>query len=117
MEKTMKNTTTEDINENVTIGDTEADVATKDLFREAVEPDLKKIERIGLLVGAQTMGRMVLDKIVTFKTKPGKPTMNDYKRLVKDIEGFCTTAVSRKVNADGETEAIEEMAEVETIQN
>lgn len=113
----MKNATTEEINENVTIGDIENDVATADLFREAVEPELNKVERLGLLIGAQTMCRMVLDKIVLFKKKQGKPTMNDYKRLVKDIEGFCTTGLSRKVNADGETEPIEESTEVETVQN
>ena len=117
MVETMKNATTEEINENVTIGDIENDVATEDLFREAVEPELKKVERLGLLMGAQTMCRMVLDKIVAFKTKPGKPTMNDYKRLVKDIQTFCETGISRKVNADGETEPVEETVVSETIQN
>ena len=35
--------------------------------------------------------------------KPGKRTLNDYRRLVKDIRGFCETGVSRKINADGTT--------------
>jgi hypothetical protein len=40
--------------------------------------------------------------------------MNDYKRLIKDIKNFCAIGVSRNINADGETETIEES---ETVQN
>jgi hypothetical protein len=118
MDETMKNTATEELNTEEE-GTIEVPVeASEDTFKEVVEEELKKIQRQNLLLGAQTMCRVVLDKIITFKTKPGKPTMNDYKRLVKEIQKFCETGLSRKVTADGETVPHdEEPAAEETVQN
>ena len=114
MDETMKNTTTEEINENTTVENEieNAEEALKKVFEE----QLKKTQRQNLLIGGQAACRVVLDKIIAFKAKPGKPTMNDYKRLAKDIETFCSIGLSRKVTADGETVPIEETAE-ETVQN
>lgn len=98
----------------------EQEVATEnneDAVKEAIEVELRKIQRQNMLIGAQTMCRVVLDKILVAEGKPGKRTMNDYKRLVKDIKQFCVTGLSRKVNADGETEPVEEVATEETVQN
>ena len=122
MDETMKNTTTEELNEEINTeeeGTIEVPVEiSEDAFKEVVEEKLEKIRRQNLLLGAQTMCRMVLDKIIVFKTKPGKPTMNDYKRLVKDIQQFCETGISRKVTVDGETvPRDEEPAAEETVQN
>ena len=126
MDETMKNTT-EDLveqsvptDEGVVAPDQENSV---DPLKEAVEEQLKKIQRQNLLIGAQTACTMVLNKIAAAMSQPGKRTMNDYKRLVKDIESFCRTGLSRKINADGETEPIEEETTVdesvdaETVQN
>ena len=82
--------------------------STDDMLKEAIESQMKKIARQNMLIGAQTMCSVVLEKIVTAMNKPGKRTMNDYKRIIKDIQKFCETGLSRKVNADGETEPIEE---------
>ena len=121
MEETMMNSATEELSEEMIeeeATDTEKDEAFEDPLKEAIEAQMRKLQRQNLLIGAQTMCRVILDKVISFKTKQGKPTMNDYKRLVKDIQNFCETGLSRKVNADGETEAIEkDSAEVETIQN
>ena len=119
MEETMMNSTTEELSEEAIEEEvvTETDEASEDPFREAVEAQMRKIRRQNMLIGAQTMCRVILDKVVSFKTKQGKPTMNDYKRLVKDIQQFCETGLSRKVNADGETEPVEKSTEVETVQN
>lgn len=120
MDETMKNTATEEFNEEIIAEEevaAETDEASEDPFREAVEAQMRKIRRQSMLIGAQTMCRVILDKVVSFKTKQGKPTMNDYKRLVKDIQQFCETGLSRKVNADGETEPVEESTEVKTVQN
>lgn len=80
-------------------------------LKEAIEAQLSKIRRQSMLLGAQVVCHTVLDKIVAAMEKPGKRTMNDYKRLLKDIEQFCQIGISRKVNADGETEPIEESAD------
>lgn len=84
-----------------------------ELFKEAVEAQLKKVHTQGLLIGAQTMCKVILDKIVVAQEKPSKMTMNDYKRLVKDITSFCRTGLSRKVKPNGESELIEEESDVD----
>ena len=85
----------------------------EDTFREEVESQFRKIQRQSMLIGAQTICRVILDKIAEVEAKVGKRTMNDYRRLIKDIRNFCEIGVSRKVNADGETEFVKE----ETTQN
>lgn len=122
MDETMKNTTAEELNEEINTeeeGTIEVPVEiSEDTFKEVVEEELEKIRRQNLLLGAQTMCRVVLDKIIVFKTKPGKPTMNDYKRLVKDLQQLCETGLSRKVTPDGETVPRDEEPVVEeTVQN
>jgi hypothetical protein len=122
MDETMKNAVTEEVNEQENLIEEEATTPGQETdtnpLKEAIEEQMRKIQRQNLLIGAQTICRVVLEKIVTAETKPGKRTMNDYKRLMKDVKQFCTTGLSRKVNADGETEPIEEEPTTEeTIQN
>lgn len=122
MDETMKNTAAEELNEEINTeeeGTISASVDfPEDEFKEIVEETLEKTRRQGLFIGAQTVCRVVLDKILTFKAKQGKPTMNDYKRLVKDIQQFCETGLSRKITADGETVPRDEEPVVEeTVQN
>ena len=90
----------------------------EDPLKEAINEQLKKIQRQNLLLGAQTICHTVLEKILKAENQPGKRTMNDYRRLVKDLKKFCETGLSRKVNTDGETEPIEEESTTEeTTQN
>ena len=116
MDETMKNTTTEKLEES-------AQPENKDdALNEAIEAQLRKTRRQNLLIGAQTMCSVILQKITVAMNKPGKRTLADYKRLTKDIEQFCRTGVSRKINADGEVELVEdepaaEPAAEETVQN
>lgn len=122
MDETMKNTVTEELNEEiVTEGEGTIEVPveiSEDTFKEVVEEELGKIRRQNLLLGAQTACKVVLDMIIAFKAKQGKPTMNDYKRLVKEIQKFCETGLSRKVTVDGETAPRdEEPTAEETVQN
>ena len=120
MDETMKNSVTEEINEQVDMTEN-VDVAkdsAEDPLKAAIEEQMKKIQRQSMLIGAQTMCTVVLEKIAMHMSKPGKRTMNDYKRLIKDIQKFCETGVSRKVNEDGETEPVTDDSIVsETVQN
>lgn len=118
----MKNAVTEEVNEQTTLA--EEEVATpkqeldEDQLKEVFNAQFKKLQTQSMLLGAQTILRVVRDKIRVAEAKPGKRTMNDYKRLIKDLVNFCDTGLSRKVNADGETEPIEEKSAAEkTIQN
>ncbi len=92
--------------------DSQVQDKTNDELKDAIEETLSKIRRQSMLLGAQVMCQTVLDKITAFERKPGSKSNNDHKRLIKDIKQFCETGLSRKVNANGETEPVEE-----TVQN
>ena len=85
-------------------------------FDEVVRKEMTNIHTRGMMLGVQVTCKMVLDKISAAMMQPGKRSMNDYKRLVKEIEQFCRTGLSRKINADGTTTPVEE-SEDETVQN
>lgn len=124
----MKNATTEELEGQETFFENEAQEeettveetveSSDDSLKEAIEEQLKKIRRQNMLIGFQTACRVALEKIIVAERKPGKRTMNDYKRLIKDLKQFCETGLSRTVNADGETEPVkEESPAEETVQN
>ena len=106
------------MDEEKIVEEQETDPMDNDELKKAIEEQLSKIRRQNILIGAQTVCKVVLDKINAFERSPGNKSNNDHKRLIKDIKKFCETGVSRKVNADGETEPInEESTEPETVQN
>lgn len=106
------------MDEEKTVEGQDANPMDNDDLKKAIEEQLSKIRRQNILIGAQTVCKVVLDKINTFERSPGNKSNNDHKRLIKDIKKFCETGISRKVNADGETEPInKESAEPETVQN
>ena len=74
-----------------------------DMLKKAVEDQLSKIRTQSLLLGAQTSCSVILQKIIAWDAQPGKRTLNDHRRLIKDIKSFCEVGVSRKVNPDGTT--------------
>lgn len=120
MDETMKNTTTEEEIEGQVSFEEEGAPESEsidDAFKTAVEEQLEKVRLQNLFIGFQTACKGVLDKIIFAEHQPGKWTMNDYKRLVKEIRKFCVTGLSNKVNADGTTTPVEESAENETVQN
>ena len=119
MAETIQNLAEETVEETVNeMIEEQTKNEAEDPLKAAIEAQMKKIQRQSMLIGAQTMCRVILEKIIVAMNKPGKRTMNDYKRLIKDVQNFCETGLSRKVNADGETEPIEEESVTEeTIQN
>lgn len=80
----------------------------KDDLTKAIEETMEKIRTQSMLLGAQAMCSVVLQKITVAMNQPGKRSLNDYRRLVKDIEDFCTTGLSRKVNPDGTTSPVDD---------
>ena len=83
------------------------DPEAKDELKDAIEETLSKLRRQSLLLGAQAICQTILDKIIAFERKPGSKSNNDHKRLIKDIKNFVEVGLSRKVNTDGETEAVQ----------
>lgn len=118
MDETIKNTVEEQTttNQDEATSDSEP-TGNDDALKGAIEDQLKKIQRQNLLIGAQTVCTIILQKIANAMNVPGKRTMNDYKRIIKDIEKFCTVGVSRKVNEDGEVEFADNVENTDTVQN
>lgn len=82
-------------------------------FKSVVESYLMREYQKGLLIGTQVASQIILDKINNALSSPGKTTLDDMKRLVKDISTFCAVSVSRTVNPDGTVSKSEDS----TIQN
>ena len=112
MDETMKNTKTEEINEQTDVSQNEE---SKDLFKEAVKEQLKKIRNQSMIIGFKTALQVVIEKIIAVKGKPGKTTLRAYERLMNDIEQFCLTGLERKVDEDDDDES--NTTEPETVQN
>lgn len=100
----------EDIDHNVGLEeeslesvDEPASEMSNDQLKEAISQQMDKLRRQNLLLGAQSMCHVILNKIYDMKSKPGKKTYRDYERLINNIQNFCETGLSRKVNLDGET--------------
>lgn len=72
-------------------------------LKDVINSTLERIRTQALLLGAQSMCSVILQKIIEFETKSGKRTLNDHRRLVADIKQFCETGISRTVNHDGTT--------------
>lgn len=83
------------------------DPEAKDELKDAIEETLSKLRMQSMLLGAQAICQTILDKIIAFDKKPGSKSNNDHKRLIKDIKQFCEVGLSRKVNTDGTTEAVQ----------
>lgn len=73
-------------------------------LKEAMEAQFKRIQRQALLLGAQSICQVILDKILVAENQPKKMSLRDYQRLVKDIKEFAQTGLSKKINEDGEPE-------------
>ena len=99
------------INETEVLEEVAVTPEAKDELKDAIEETLSKIRRQSMLLGAQAMCQTIIDKILMFERTPGSKSNNDHKRLIKDIKNFCEVGLSRKVNADGETEPVEETAQ------
>lgn len=81
----------------------------KDDLKSAIEAQFEKLRTQSMLLGAQVSCSVILQKIVAFEKQPGKRTLNDHRRLIKDIKHFVEVGVSRKVNPDGTTSQIEDV--------
>lgn len=75
-----------------------------DELKGAIEETLSKIRRQSMLLGAQSMANMILEKIIVFERVNNKKSNNDHKRLKKDIKKLCENVLSRQVDFGGETD-------------
>ena len=96
--------------------DNSEQLQTEDEFQVALEETMKKqfekVRMAGLLAGAKGIGGVVLQYINQFNHLPGKRTLNDYRRLVKKINDFCSVSLSKTI--DEETGEIVDVEQEET---
>ena len=75
-----------------------------DEFQTALEETMKKqfekVRMAGLLAGAKGICGVVVQYINQFNNSPGKRTLNDYRRLVKKINEFCSVSLNKKVDEE-----------------
>lgn len=118
MDEIMNNAVVDEEVKSVEENVVEEQENTEDPLKDAINAQLRKIQRQSILIGSQTVCTVILEKIMRVMNQPGKRTMNDYKRVIKDIENFCRTGISRKINADGEIEVVtKDDTSEETVQN
>ena len=89
---------------------------TDDEFQATLEETMKKqfekVRMAGLLAGSKGICGVIVQYINQFNSSPGKRTLNDYRRLVKKINDFCSVSLSKKV--DEETGEIVDIEQNET---
>ena len=88
----------------------------KDELKAAIEKTMDDIRTQSMLLGAQAICQIIQNKIYTFESSGYKKSTNDYKRLVKDIQTFCNTGLSRNVYGDKKEESVNSH-DTETAQN
>lgn len=70
-------------------------------LKSAVEQQVRAIHSRALALGAQAMCSVILQKITAVQTK-SKISYRDYERLIKDIQNFCVTGLSKKISEHDE---------------
>ena len=98
-------------NESLEMIDESTENMSNDELKKAIEDQMSNLRRQSILIGAQTACNVILQKIYTHKSKQGKKSYRDYERLIADIQKFCETGISRKVNSDGTTSPVESATE------
>lgn len=84
----------------------ESNLPEGDELKELFSKQFEKIRTQSMLLGAQAMCTTILQKVITWR----KPNVSrrDLERICKDIEQFCRTGLSRKVNDDGTVSPIDD---------
>lgn len=84
---------------------TKQPVSTSDMsndeIREAATNMVRKVRQAALLAGSKAICGVVLQYINEFQQLPGKKSANDYKRLIKKINEFCSKSLGRTIDENG----------------
>lgn len=62
-------------------------------FREVANKQFEAMRNQGIEIGIKISSRVILDKIASAMNKPGKRSLNDYRRLIKEIVDFCNVSM------------------------
>lgn len=67
-------------------------------LEEAMKKQFEKVRMAGMLAGAKGICGAIMQYIYQFNSSPGKRTLNDYRRLVKKINEFCSISLNKKID-------------------
>ena len=76
--------------------DEEKNISTDEL-KDTVKEMMEKLRTQSMLIGARSMTVVIANMIDAEMNKPGKRTMNDMKRIIKQVRQFCQTAIDHPV--------------------
>jgi len=66
-------------------------------LKESVNEVLEKVRTQAMLLGGRSMAMVIANIIDESMRQPGKRSMNDMKRIVKNVRDFCQKAIDVKV--------------------
>lgn len=89
---------------------------TNEALKEAIDAQIKKVQMAALLSGSKAICGVVLQYIAEFQRQSGKKSANDYKRLIKKIEHFCSISLSKTVNENGDIVDVKNEEESASVQ-
>ena len=67
-------------------------------LEEAMKEQFEKVRMAGMLAGAKGICGTIMQYIYQFNSSPGKKTLNDHRRLVKQIYEFCSVSLNKKID-------------------
>lgn len=75
----------------------EQEQEASDKLRDKLTEGMEKLRTQSMLLGGKAMATVIYNMIQKFHSMPGKRTLNDHRRLIKEIEKFCKTSVDHEV--------------------
>ena len=81
-----------------------------DELKNDVQEVMDKLRIQSMLLGGRSMALVIARMIDQDMNKPGKRTMNDMKRIIKEVRKFCQIAIDHDV----ETPTFEEVTNEES---
>lgn len=71
--------------------------ATDSEMKEKLSKEVEKLRNHAMVLGGKAIATVIYNMIQKFHLMPGKRTLNDHRRLIKEIEKFCKTAVDKEI--------------------
>ena len=75
----------------------EQEQEASDKLRDKLTEGMEKLRTQSMLLGGKAIATVIYNMIQKFHSMPGKRTLNDHRRLIKEIEKFCKRSGDHEV--------------------
>lgn len=82
------------------------DEESKDNLTLSIKEEVKKMEKQAMYQGMRTVCGVILTMVNKTTNKPGKISLNDYRRLAKDVTKFCNNCLEY-TNKESESDTVQ----------